>query len=130
MEETDVAPETVGPVDSEAENGNPEAHDFVENFLQLKAKKEKKKGGYSDASKSVKLGDGFLDNCGKLKNKWRELLIRYKDRILFATDAHKSHRWTVYRKLIERGRAWLGQLPHDTAKAIAFDNAERLYGRK
>ncbi len=100
------------------------------NVFITTSKKEKKKGGYSDASKSAKLGDGFLDNCGKLKNKWRELLIRYKDRILFATDAHKSHRWMVYRKLIERGRAWLGQLPHDTAKAIAFENAERLYGRK
>lgn len=98
------------------------------NVYVTTSKKETDKGGYSDASKAAQLGDGFMDNCGALKPKWAQLLTRHKDRILFATDAHKSHRWERYPKLINAARKWLGQLPDDVTQAIAHGNAERLYG--
>ena len=94
------------------------------------SKKEGDKGGYSDAEKAARLGDGMTDGCGRLKPKWRDFLVAYSGRIMFATDAHKTHRWRVYAALIERARAWLGDLPPDAAKAIAWDNAERLYLRR
>jgi len=97
------------------------------NVIVSTSKKDKDKGGYSDTAKAALLGDGFIDGCGRLKSKWRDLLVTFKDRILFATDAHKNHRWKIYAKLIRTGRAWLGQLPAEVAQAIAFDNAERIY---
>lgn len=97
------------------------------NVIVTTSKKDKKKGGYSDASKAALLGDGFIDGCGRLRPKWRDVLVTYKDRIMFATDAHKNHRWKIYANLISTGRAWLGQLPASVAKVIAFDNAERIY---
>ena len=105
------------------------------NVYMTVSKKEKIKTNtltaYSSFSeeKLAKLGTGFLK--GKiLQDKWKSILIKYQDRLLFATDAHKTFRWKAYEKLVARFRNILDQLPEDVAEKIAYKNAELLYGVK
>ncbi len=100
------------------------------NVVLTTSKKEHDKGGYSDAEKAASLGDGFLDACGRLKAKWRDFMVEYADRVMFATDAHKTHRWNTYAELVATARRWLGQLPPDAASSIAWRNAHKLYLRR
>jgi hypothetical protein len=58
---------------------------------------------------------------------WRDLLGKYPDRFMFATDAHKDFRWEKYEKIVERWRFILGQLPDPVAQSLAWRNAERTY---
>ena len=105
------------------------------NVYMTVSKKEKirtdRLSPYSSFSeeKLAKLGTGFLKRK-KLKDEWRSVLIKYQDRLLFATDAHKTYRWKTYEKLVNRFRIILDQLPEDVAKKIAYKNAELLYGLK
>ena len=92
------------------------------------SKKEKDKRAYSDRSKAQKLGSGFVNKNGRLRNKWRLILEKYQDRLLFATDAHKRWRWQKYKKVVKRHRNILGQLKLSVARKIAYKNAEKLFG--
>ena len=65
---------------------------------------------------------------GDIDPAWRDLLVRHSDRFMIGTDTYINDRWEVYGSLIEEHRNWLGQLPHDTAKAIAHGNATRIFG--
>lgn len=98
------------------------------NVVTTLSKKDKDKGGYSDPEKVAKLGDGMVGRCGFLKDYWKEVLLAFPDRILFATDAHKGYRWARYGDYVESMRQILGQLPRDIAETIAYRNAERIYG--
>ena len=79
--------------------------------------------------KIAKFGTGFLKDK-KLKASWKSMLIKYQDRLLFATDAHKTFRWKEYENIVHGFRDILDQLPADVAKKIAYKNAELLYGVK
>ncbi len=59
---------------------------------------------------------------------WRDLLLRFADRIMVGTDTYAVERWAGYRELIAAHRWWLKELPRDVAAAIAYKNAERLFG--
>ncbi|MBB42702.1 MAG: hypothetical protein CMM44_02935 [Rhodospirillaceae bacterium] len=98
------------------------------NVFMTISKKEKDKRAYSDRGKAQKLGSGFIRKNGVLRNKWRFILEKYQDRLLFATDAHKRWRWQKYEKVVKRHRKILGQLKVSIAKKIAYKNAEKLYG--
>jgi predicted TIM-barrel fold metal-dependent hydrolase len=50
--------------------------------------------------------------------------------LLFATDAHKKHRWKKYSKIVRIYRDILNQLPEEVAKKIAYLNAEKIYNIK
>lgn len=97
------------------------------NVYMTISKKDKDKGGYSDVSKSSKLGSGFLDNEGVIKEEWLKIILKYPERLMFATDAHKKHRWKKYKKIIKRYRNIADHFPEAIAEKISYKNAERLY---
>jgi len=77
------------------------------NVYMTISKKEEDKGGYSDLHKLSKLGSGFLDSKGMIKDEWLKIIMKYSNRLLFATDAHKKHRWKKYRNLSIAIGKWL-----------------------
>lgn len=88
----------------------------------------KSKAPISDPKVIAELGDSYLDKkTGLIKEDWRELLIKYQDRLLFATDAHKKFRWKKYTKVIKEYRNHISQLPKEVVDKISFQNAEKLY---
>jgi predicted TIM-barrel fold metal-dependent hydrolase len=58
---------------------------------------------------------------------WRSLFVNYPDRFVIGSDTYVTGRWDSYGDLIGEHRRWLDQLPPAVAKAIAFDNAARLF---
>ena len=70
----------------------------------------------------------MVDDCGALRREWRDLFTRYPEHFMFATDAHKAHRWVKYAEVVEQWRLILGQLPDPLAEALAWRNAEHVYG--
>lgn len=65
---------------------------------------------------------------GTIDPKWRDMLIRYKDRFMVGTDTWVTSRWGYYPQIVEDHRTWLKQLPADVAEAIAIGNASRKFG--
>ena len=61
-------------------------------------------------------------------SEWRALLLKYPDRFLIGSDTWINQRWLYYDNLMQGYRAWLGTLPPDVAKKIAWDNGARLFG--
>ncbi len=72
------------------------------------------------------LGNG----AGKLNPVWKALLIKHADRFMVGTDTWSNEQWADYEFLVLRNRAILSELPRPVAEAIAYKNAERLFGRK
>jgi hypothetical protein len=70
---------------------------------------------------------GITEHDGKLTDDFRELFTKHSDRFLLGTDTWITPRWLQYEALITNYRAWLGQLPKEHARRIAFGNAERLF---
>lgn len=93
------------------------------------SKRERSDENLADAAKAGAIGAAIADPCGNLRPEWRDLLVRYAARLMFATDAHKAKRWDHYATVVEQGRRILGQLPPEVARAIAYDNAASFYGR-
>jgi hypothetical protein len=91
------------------------------------SKKEKSPDSVSSEEKSELLGEAIVDSCGKLLREWRDLLTKYPDRFMFATDAHKDSRWEKYEKIVEQWRFILGQLSDPVAQLLAWRNSERTY---
>jgi hypothetical protein len=81
----------------------------------------------SDEEKGDLLGEAMVDHCGRLLPEWASLLVKYHDRLMFATDAHKDFRWRKYGEIVEQWRRILSQLPPEVARDIASANAERIY---
>jgi hypothetical protein len=98
------------------------------NVVVTLSKKEKDPDGVADEEKREMLDDAAVDSCGTLLPEWRELLEKFPDRFMFATDAHKDFRWARYVEVVKRWRRILGQLPEPLAQALAWGNAERVYG--
>jgi hypothetical protein len=93
------------------------------------SKKEKVGANLSDDDKEEAIGPPLIDEAGRILPDWKAVLLRFHDRLLFATDAHKPERWAHYGRVVQQWRAILAQLPADDARAIGFGNAARLYGR-
>lgn len=92
------------------------------------SKKEKEHENLADSDKEDDIGPPVTDACGVLQSDWQAVMIRFKDQLLFATDAHKAGRWSRYTDIVARWRTILGQLPADVAEEIAYRNAAKLYG--
>jgi hypothetical protein len=66
---------------------------------------------------------------GQLDPAWRELFLRHSDRFMVGTDTWVPSRWSSYVDIQVAARAWLGQLPPEVARRLAFENAESLARR-
>jgi hypothetical protein len=71
---------------------------------------------------------GLTCEGGKLCPEWRALMMKYPARFLIGSDTWVNERWDSYEDLMQGYRAWLGDLPADVARRIAWDNGARLFG--
>lgn len=65
---------------------------------------------------------------GQLCPEWRALLLKYPDRFMIGSDTWVNQRWQYYGELMQAYRTWLGGLPADVARRIAWDNGAKLFG--
>jgi predicted TIM-barrel fold metal-dependent hydrolase len=72
----------------------------------------------------------ILNGTGGIDPEWRRVLENYADRFMVGSDTWVNDQWEAYDQLIAINRKWLAYLTPRTAKKIAFQNAERLFGRK
>jgi len=73
---------------------------------------------------------GLTCEGGKLCPEWRELLLKYPTRFMIGSDTWVNQRWQYYDELMKGYRAWLGDLPPDAARRIAWENGAGLFGLK
>ncbi len=73
---------------------------------------------------------GLTCEGGKLCAEWRELLLKYPGRFMIGSDTWVNQRWQYYDELMKGYRVWLGDLPPDVARRIAWDNGATLFGVK
>jgi hypothetical protein len=67
---------------------------------------------------------------GTLCPEWRQLLLKHPTRFLLGSDTWVNQRWQAYDDTMRGYRAWLGDLPPDVARRIAWDNGAALFGVK
>ena len=65
---------------------------------------------------------------GQLCPEWRALLLKYPDRFMIGSDTWVNQRWQYYGELMQGYRTWLGGLPADVARRIAWDNGASVFG--
>jgi hypothetical protein len=70
---------------------------------------------------------GLTCDGGKLCAPWRELMLRYPDRFVIGSDTWINQRWDAYEELMKGYRVWLGDLPPEVARRIAWDNGAKLF---
>lgn len=61
---------------------------------------------------------------------WKRVLEGFADRFMVGSDTWVNSQWLEYDELIASNRKWLAHLTPATARKIAYQNAERLFGRK
>lgn len=71
---------------------------------------------------------GLTCEAGKLCPEWRALLLKYPTRFMIGSDTWVNQRWQYYDELMKGYRSWLGDLPSDVARKIAWDNGATLFG--
>ncbi|MCU0926857.1 MAG: amidohydrolase [Hydrogenophaga sp.] len=71
---------------------------------------------------------GLTCEGGQLCPEWRALLLKYPDRFMIGSDTWVNQRWLYYDELMQSYRTWLGGLPNDVARRIAWNNGARLFG--
>jgi len=71
---------------------------------------------------------GLTCDGGALCPEWRALVQKYPTRFVLGSDTWVNPRWTAYDELMQGYRRWLGLLPPDLARRIAWDNAADLFG--
>jgi hypothetical protein len=67
--------------------------------------------------------------AGRLDETWRGLFLRFPGRFLYGSDTWTPSRWPEVPRIAESARTWLEQLPPEVAQAIAWRNAEALFGK-
>jgi hypothetical protein len=70
---------------------------------------------------------GLTCEDGRLCPEWRALLLQYPDRFLIGSDTWVNQRWQYYDELMRGYRRWLGELPIDVARRIAWQNGAGLF---
>lgn len=71
---------------------------------------------------------GLTCEAGKLCPEWRQLLLKYPDRFVIGSDTWVNQRWLYYDEQMGGYRTWLGELPADVARKVAWGNAAGLFG--
>lgn len=70
---------------------------------------------------------GLVCGEGRLCPEWRALLLQFPDRFLIGSDTWINQRWLYYDALMQEARRWLGDLPPEVARRIAWDNGATLF---
>jgi hypothetical protein len=70
---------------------------------------------------------GLTCDESRLCPEWRALLLKYPDRFLIGSDTWVNQRWMYYDELMRGYRRWLGDLPPEVARRIAWDNGASLF---
>jgi hypothetical protein len=73
---------------------------------------------------------GLTGSDGKLSPEWRALIMEMPTRFMIGSDTWVNQRWQTYEALMQGYRAWLGDLPAEAARSVAWDNAARLFELK
>jgi hypothetical protein len=73
---------------------------------------------------------GLTCDGGKLCPEWRQLILKYPGRFLVGSDTWINQRWQYYDDTMKGYRTWLGDLPADVARKVAWDNGAALFGLK
>ena len=71
---------------------------------------------------------GLTDASGRLSADWRALLMQHSTRFMIGSDTWVNQRWQYYEGLMQEARAWLGDLPPEQARRIAWGNGATLFG--
>jgi Amidohydrolase len=71
---------------------------------------------------------GLTCDDGQLCPEWRALILRYPDRFMIGSDTWVNQRWLYYDDLMKAYRLWLGGLPPEVARQVAWNNGARLFG--
>ncbi|KQY89111.1 amidohydrolase family protein [Pelomonas sp. Root1444] len=71
-----------------------------------------------------------LTHDGRITPEWRALFAAHAGRFLVGSDTWVTPRWQHYESLFADYRGWLGQLPDEVARRIAWGNAAGLFGLK
>jgi hypothetical protein len=71
---------------------------------------------------------GLTCDGGTLCPEWRALVQKYPTRFMVGSDTWVNQRWQAYDELMKGYRVWLGDLPGDLARKVAWDNAADLFG--
>jgi hypothetical protein len=73
---------------------------------------------------------GLTCDGGRLCPEWRALLLKYPGRFMIGSDTWVNQRWQYYDELMKGYRTWLGDLPPEAARRIAWENGAGLFGVK
>ena len=73
---------------------------------------------------------GLTCEGGKLCPEWRALMLKYPSRFMIGSDTWVNQRWQYYDELMKGYRTWLGDLPPEVARKIAWGNGAALFGLK
>nr|WP_254774784.1 amidohydrolase family protein [Polaromonas sp. YR568] len=85
-------------------------------------------GKYPQLMGELSYRPGLTCESGKLCPEWRTLVLKYPGRFMIGSDTWVNQRWLYYDELMKGYRAWLGDLPADTARRIAWGNAAGIFG--
>ena len=70
---------------------------------------------------------GLTCDDGQLCPEWRALILKYPDRFMIGSDTWVNQRWLYYDQLMQGYRTWLGGLPPEVARQVAWANGARLF---
>ena len=73
---------------------------------------------------------GLTCEGGKLCSDWRALMLKYPGRFLLGSDTWVNQRWMYYEDTMAGYRTWLGDLPAEVARKVAWENGAGLFGLK
>ena len=65
---------------------------------------------------------------GGLSEGWKALFAQHPTRFVVGSDTWVNERWASYPAIMAGYRRWLGDLPRETAEAVAWRNAATLLG--
>ena len=73
---------------------------------------------------------GLTGSDGKLTPEWRALILEFPHRFMIGSDTWVNQRWQYYEELMKGYRVWLGDLPPEAARKVAWENGAALFGLK